>query len=147
MSNRWVKKPLIIWNTKFNVAAGQQTIWYLIISYAASATLQKNRFLIKLPYLNSISLQMRSLPPKVLKIPRKSQGAFYFKVKLITKLGMGFFHLSHPWMWNYSSFSPISSVISEETRCPRKHRRLTARTHMGCYRAGREGSFLDNRTC
>lgn len=71
-------------------AVGPQTIWYLIARYSASATQLKNIFLIKLLYLNSISPQMRSLPLKVLKIPRKSQEAFYFKVYLITKLGMSF---------------------------------------------------------
>lgn len=86
MSKNWFKKPLIIWNVMFRAAVGPQTIWCLIIRHSASATQLKNISLIKPPYLNSISFQMRSLPPKVLKMPRKSQEAFYFKVNLITKL-------------------------------------------------------------
>lgn len=138
MSKCRIKKRRIIWNALFRAAGGPQKIWYLIIRYSASAIRLKNIFLIKLLYLNSISPQMRSLPLKVLKILRKSQEAFSFRVNLITKLGMSFSHLSHSRILNFSSFSPAQSFHRGRGEAHENTQRLTARIRQQpvCHSAG-----------
>lgn len=129
MSNCRIKKPLIIWKALFRAAAGPQTIWCLIVRYSASATQLKNIFLIKPLCLNSTSPQRRSLPLKVLKTPRKSQEAFYFKVNLITKLGMSFFLSVSPPNFKFLIFlsHQLSHFNSGGTVSREKTQQLTER--------------------